>query len=469
MRRYFPYLFFLIAPFVFSFCQCEEDILPQERTPSGTQPVAASPQTTGGSADKGWQFLRYGNFIGGGIPYDLYLSVTGGDPANLLQREGDAALLPPDFNVFTTARGAKIVGGVTCLGCHAGTVGEQFIPGLGNSLRDFTTDNTAFFTLLEFAVRARYDTASAEWAAFEPFARGAKAAAPYTRLPFRGINPAFMLEEASVARRNPVDLHWLDTPYFPVPTATVGSDVPPLWHVKKKNALYYNGMGRGDFTKLLMQVAVVAVEDTVLAREINTNFKDVMAWLQELEPPAYPRTIDATAAARGKTVFAENCQSCHGTYGTDETYPNLLVDLDRVGTDPVYARYFVDNPAFSAWFNASWYGTSRPQASAQPSLGYIAPPLDGIWATAPYLHNGSVPTLAALLDSSQRPTFWRRSYNAADYDYAQVGWQYTVETSAKDAQTYNTTLPGYGNQGHIFGDVLTASQRKDLIEYLKTL
>jgi hypothetical protein len=58
--------------------------------------------------------------------------------------------------------------------------------------------------------------------------------------------------------------------------------------------------------------------------------------------------------------------------------------------------------------------------------GYIAPPLDGIWATAPYLHNGSVPDLATLLKSSSRPTYWLRSFDDGDYDLTNVGWKCTT-------------------------------------------
>ncbi|MCB0577028.1 MAG: hypothetical protein KDC61_20890, partial [Saprospiraceae bacterium] len=106
-----------------------------------------------------------------------------------------------------------------------------------------------------------------------------------------------------------------------------------------------------------------------------------------------------------------------------------------------------------------------------PNSGYVAPPLDGIWATAPYLHNGSVPTLEDLLNSPQRPAYWKRTFDntEAEYDKVKVGWKYSVETSQADADTYNTTLAGYRNQGHTFGDVLGADDRKALIEYLKTL
>lgn len=459
---------FLVAP---SLWYCTKDSAPAEpNRPLGTNPLPANPQLTSGNAPAGYAFLTTGDFIGGGVPLDVFLALPGNTSTeNLLQRSGDNASLPPGFNAFTAANGAKIAAGLTCFGCHAATVGDQFIPGLGNSLMDFTGNNTQLFTLLDFAVKARYPESSPEWQAYAPFSRGAKAAAPYTVLPFKGINPAFMLEQASVAHRNPTDLSWNGNPVFPIPSQVIGSDVPPLWNVKKKFALYYNGMGRGDFTKLLMQVSVVAVEDTLTARRINTGFRDVLAWLQQLQPPKYPQPTNSTLAATGKVIFEEQCADCHGTYGSNGRYPNLLVDLATVGTDPLYANYFLNNRDFTDWFNRSWYGRSPRTANAQPSAGYVAPPLDGVWATAPYLHNGSVPSLEALLDSSQRPAYWRRSFNSSDYDWEKIGWKFTAVAAPGDANTYNATLPGYGNQGHTYGDGLTSAEKKALLEYLKTL
>lgn len=108
-------------------------------------------------------------------------------------------------------------------------------------------------------------------------------------------------------------------------------------------------------------------------------------------------------------------------------------------------------------------------ARLEPFNGYIAPPLDGIWITAPYLHNGSVPTLEALLNSKLRPAYWSRDFNNPQYDYEQMGWKYSREAGPRGTEVYNTTLPGYGNYGHTFGDRLTDKERKAVIEYLKTL
>jgi hypothetical protein len=111
--------------------------------------------------------------------------------------------------------------------------------------------------------------------------------------------------------------------------------------------------------------------------------------------------------------------------------------------------------------------------------GYQAPPLDGIWATAPYLHNGSVPTVYDVLNSKARPKFFTRSYrtDAAAYDAKKLGWKITLLSQGPDRQlpayerrkVYDTTQPGRGNGGHRFGDALSEDERWAVIEYLKTL
>ena len=129
---------------------------------------------------------------------------------------------------------------------------------------------------------------------------------------------------------------------------------------------------------------------------------------------------------------------------------------------------------FVRWFNDSFYGEL---SRAAPAPGYIAPPLDGVWATAPYLHNGSVPTLAALLNSPQRPKYWLHPGERPEFDRATLGWRVTAlsygKYGARDdderKHLYDTTLPGYGNAGHLFGDVLSEAERTAVMEYLKTL
>src|SRR5690606_32251456 len=104
------------------------------------------------------------------------------------------------------------------------------------------------------------------------------------------------------------------------------------------------------------------------------------------------------------------------------------------------------------WFNESYYGTVSRVETSNPFVGYVAPPLDGIWATAPYFHNGSVPSIELVLDSSERPTYWRRvDYDSRNYDWATLGWPWEPTGSQADAPLgqgkyiYDTTLMSHDN------------------------
>lgn len=282
------------------------------------------------------------------------------------------------------------------------------------------------------------------------------------------MNTAARIAEACMRYRDPVDLSYTAEPQYEVKEYNVGSDIPALWHLQKKNALYYTAVGRGDFTKLLFQASVLGIPDSTAARSAQEKFVHITAWIRQLEPPQYPRDIEADLALQGETIFLEHCSSCHGTYGTEETYPNKVIAIDIIGTDPLYASYAADSKIVD-WYNKSWFATSEPRSWFEPEKGYIAPPLDGIWATAPYLHNGSVPDLYSLLRSEERPFFWERARNSTNYNWRRVGWQFAEKDNGDDRWTYDTTLPGYSKEGHTFGDELQEDERRAVLEYLKTL
>jgi mono/diheme cytochrome c family protein len=205
-------------------------------------------------------------------------------------------------------------------------------------------------------------------------------------------------------------------------------------------------------------------------------FRDVQQYLLGLEAPKYPFPVDAAKASRGEVVFQDNCSRCHGTYGEEWTYPNKIVPLDEIGTDP--KRYENIGPKFGAAYNESWFAKEGAGQPVRATAGYQAPPLDGVWATAPYLHNGSAPTLLDVLSSRTRPKVFTRSYrtNEEDYDKQRVGWK-VREVPPPDPKlpaierrkVYDTTQPGRGNAGHTYGDDLTDEERWAVIEYLKTL
>jgi hypothetical protein len=243
----------------------------------------------------------------------------------------------------------------------------------------------------------------------------------------------------------------------------------------KKNAMFYTTIGRGDHSRYMLFASLLCADTVEELRAIDAYAPDIRAYLESLVPPAFPGEIDTALAAEGQSVFEANCASCHGTYGRRPSYPNLVIPLDQIGTDPLYAATMTDGSLdrFYEWVARSPHGGT---VRAAPAAGYIAPPLDGIWAAAPYLHNGSVPSLAALLDSRLRPRFWRHAEGRA-YDAEAMGWQHEVLEAGKDAaedpaervRIYDTTLPGYDNGGHYFGDGLSEEERRAVLEYLKSL
>ncbi len=431
--------------------------------------VQPSPTKEKGDPAAGYQYVTTGNYIGSGFPWSFANPDTTQAVDSVLHRDGRNAFVTYERIAFQAPNEAWVISG-NCFSCHASERSGQVNLALGDTYSDFTGVKpwqSRFFPKI-----VKKNSTAAEWEASQEFVRWLAHSFPWIKTDQVGLNPAFRLEEAFAAHRDPLTLAYQPKEVFPRQGPNVASDVPPLWNVKKKQTLYYNGMGRGDFTKLLMQAGLMGISDTSAAREIQRKFVDVLAWLETLEPPRYPSSIDPALAARGKEIFVNHCQKCHGSYHENpafEQYPNKVIPLNEIKTDPAYALYFVKQSGLPDWFNQSWLGQSAPQAQLLPSEGYVAPPLDGVWATAPYLHNGSVPTLDDLLFSPKRPAFWTREAQPAGYDYDKVGQRYRRDTKVRSSLTYDTTKPGQSNRGHEFGDKLGEEERRSVIEYLKTL
>ena len=119
-----------------------------------------------------------------------------------------------------------------------------------------------------------------------------------------------------------------------------------------------------------MTASTLCTDSVDEAREIDSYFPDILAYLRTIEAPLWPGEVDEELAAAGKTVFEATCSECHGTYGEEETYPNLVVSIDVVGTDPVLARGSLSGGTeLIEWYNESFYGEL---ALAAPADGYIA-------------------------------------------------------------------------------------------------
>ncbi len=443
-------------------------------------PIPETPQVPGDPA-AGREFLLSAGYVTCGIPYVLFgltKPFLGGFAAGepLPGRTGKNAEVPYNWTVHTPKSGVEIAS-FNCLECHAGRFNGELVVGLGVTEADFTS--VPMGDLLEnLPILDIFPGALGE---IEKFAGRYKAVGPHIKMLTVGTNPADMLA-VQLARHHDVDtLAWSDEPLVDIPDVMAPVDPPPWWRAAKKHALFYNGMNRGDHRGTMMFASSLCTDTVAEATQVLAYFNNINAYLESLRAPKYPFAIDADLAASGEIVFTERCAGCHGTYAEDddaETYPNLLLPLAVIGTDPALAaggaaelRPMVD------WFNASYFGTILQLIVDVPFVGYVAPPLDGVWATAPYLHNGSVPTLAALLDSTNRPTHWKRiDYDSTHFDQDALGWPYLAtpygQDGAPDSERkyiYDTTKPGHGNAGHNFGDGLGDAERAAVLEYIKTL
>lgn len=437
-------------------------------------PVPAYEQREG-NVDRGYDILVNEGYVSCGVPARLYDTFFGGGdvpPSSKLpgRRNGNEEL---PFNQTRFERDGITLVSTNCLACHANYLptGELTI-GLGYE-GDYTTD---LGRLAELGRELVDEEKPREVEEYERWMERVVTTQPYIKTDTIGVNPADNLAGVLTAHRDPDTWEWLDEPWFELPDVeTIPLSVPPWWHVSKKNALYYTSIGRGDHARFMMAAALLCTDSEEEARKIDEWFVHVRAYIDTIEAPTYPYAIDRELADQGEPIFEQTCSRCHGTYGREETYPNLVVGLDEVGTDPLLAREgLLSAKDAVAWLNRSFFGEL---STAAPAHGYVAPPLDGIWATAPYLHNASVPTVEAVLDSSQRPTYWTRDFSAREYDREAVGWIYRdvgygkqrAETPDERKAIYDTTRPGYSNRGHTFGDDLEPEERRAVIEYLKTL
>jgi mono/diheme cytochrome c family protein len=345
-----------------------------------------------------------------------------------------------------------------CLTCHGGSImGKSYI-GLGNASIDYQA-------LVE-------DLAAAE---------GRSPRISFRVCNVRGTTEAVAMSIFLLSLRDP-DLSLRLAPLDLELHDDLCEDAPAWWLLKKKKTMYHTGGGDARSVRSLMQFMLSPLNPlSAFARE-ELTFADIRAYLLSLQPPKYPFPIDRELAARGENIFNHTCARCHGTYGDDWTYPNRIVPLDEIGTDPARCRGISERAV--AHYNRSWFAQERGGwlADDYPGRltgGYQAPPLDGIWATAPYFHNGSAPTVYAVLNSKARPRVFTRSFRTGteDYDAERLGWKVQVLDHGPDPglpaverrKVYDTAQPGRGNGGHPFGDKLSDGERMAVIEYLKTL
>jgi hypothetical protein len=429
--------------------------------------IPSSPQRQG-DAQKGFSYLTTGDYLKSGVPYNYFKLGFGKSSVNYLKRDGFNKDIPYEYTAIKAPNG-EIVVAPNCLQCHAQVFDGKLYVGLGNSTVDFSNNRKLDPRVAEASERILKNLDPHKYEAAEPFLKVVKVIGDQLTTEVRGVNSADRLAALLAAHRDRNSFRWNAQAMLEIPSEVIPTDVPAWWMLKKKHAMFYNGFGRGDFSRFLMAANLLTVNDTAESREVDSHFNDVLAYINSINPPPYPYPINKKLAGQGGILFVQHCSKCHGHYGSDSEYPNLLIPESVIQTDSLLFKSNYQSAQFIDWFNNSWFAQGDHPARLEPFNGYIAPPLDGIWITAPYLHNGSVPTLEAVLDSKARPRYWSRDFDDPQYDYANPGWKYTAHSAPDGKKVYNTDLPGYGNGGHYFGDRLTGAERKAIVEYLKTL
>jgi hypothetical protein len=233
----------------------------------------------------------------------------------------------------------------------------------------------------------------------------------------------------------------------------------------------------------------VLIDSALGLRARNSAFfhrrmADLEQWLRELPPPKYPLPVDATLASAGATLFEQHCGECH-TNGRDNRLGTVIPN-EEIKTDPLRTDAWLREAANSANRKVQEMGVARTPMSKPDRPGYIAMQLDGLWLRGPYLHNGSVPTVRALLDApDQRPKSFYRGFDVLD----PVGLGFVSQRCCEGAVTlscvdpaaaqcipenerawaYDVSERGNGNGGHDYGTALSPQEKNALVEYMKTL
>jgi mono/diheme cytochrome c family protein len=262
------------------------------------------------------------------------------------------------------------------------------------------------------------------------------------------------------------------TKYFllnwPMDNSIGPTDMPSVWNLKKyqpEKGMLMNLAGDShDARSVIIDSALGLLNAEPHDREdFLAQIDWLVEYLSEKQAPKYPFPIDPTLAEAGKAIFDGNCARCHASERTGSRVP-----VAEVGTDAERLKTWSKKAAIESNKIVRNFGIARPGLVENEPSGYIATFLDGIWLRAPYLHNGSVPSLRDLLKpAAERPKVFYRGYDV--YDPENVGFVTQGSGAERVGTKYDVSERSNGNQGHEFGTNLSAGDKDALIEYLKTL
>ena len=429
-----------------------------------------------------------------GQPEALYVG------AGIIKNENGEGLTFSCFACHSTSLFGTTVMGLTNKRPHSNKLfhmARQVVPKIPNAI--FKASSKATDGELAMFIRTKKNILSVD--SVVPQVHGLDTSLPHTALSLARRNNDEYATKNPILERFPRDNE--------LNTFVADSKPMPWWNLKYKTRWLSDGSvvsGNPIFTNFLWNELGRGTDLKELEKWMQDNSKtiqEVTAAAFATEAPRYTdffpaSSIDLERAKRGEKLFNQSCMKCHGEYqkawNADNASELSSVDLltttkviyhDKtpvkdVGTDPnryQAMKYFSDalnNLAISKWM----------KTTVEPQVGYVPPPLVGIWARYPYFHNNSVPTLCAVLSKEEdRPRTFVLGpavNKATDFDQDCVGYptgnkipkEWLKDTEA----TIDTKKPGLRNIGHtkMFLDEsgrekFTMDQKRDIIHFLKTL
>ena len=281
------------------------------------------------------------------------------------------------------------------------------------------------------------------------------------------------------------------------------SDFPVIWNQEPREGLKLHWDGNNDSVRERNLSAALGAGVTPAAVDLP-GIKRVADWLCRYPYPQnysgsllneeyysdlddrnvttildYPYEINEQLAAKGKVLYKQNCLSCH-SFSHDKPQ---VEPIEKIGTDPFRLDSFTEttlsnqNTLFAGIESANYDESCKGKIEEEnlrfkrfrKTNGYANMPLDWVWLRAPYLHNGSVPSLRDLLEKPEnRPQVFYRGNDLFDRD--KVGFVSDVaEENGRKYFKFDTDLDGNSNSGHYYGTDLSPEEKEALVEYMKKL
>ena len=285
-------------------------------------------------------------------------------------------------------------------------------------------------------------------------------------------------------------------------------DPMPWWLLKYKKYINWDNIIQKS-PRSVVQAAFSPGNSGEDIRKLEPLFNEILAEAEMSEPLAYPfpNQLNRDLIAKGEKLFNGSCNECHGTHsrGGDYyrspqlfldknygNYPEEIIEISHINTDR--RRLDTINYEYLDQLEKSWMAfyvddkgnptndeTHLFRKRPLPKQGYLAPPLWGLWASAPYFHNGSVPNLRGVLFPEERPSLWRLTIPGTqftEYDYENTGLMVETNLSLskpvvkdlRDTKIYDVSKVGMSNKGHEEQfEKYSREQKMQILEYLKTL